>query len=113
MAVANGPGAGVSDFTKSDDGYRAATAGVDAVGHSGRIAELDGLRGVAALSVVVAHYLGEVPHGFSFLMLGWYGVSFFFVLSGFLMGTIILKHHAEPKFLRALYLRRAARISPV
>jgi peptidoglycan/LPS O-acetylase OafA/YrhL len=116
MAVANGPGAGVADFTKSDDGYGAATAGVDAVGHSGRvgrIAELDGLRGVAALSVVVAHYLGEVPHGFSFLMLGWYGVSFFFVLSGFLMGTIILKHHAEPKFLRSFYLRRAARIIPV
>lgn len=78
-----------------------------------RIAELDGLRGVAALCVVVAHYLGEVPHGFSGFMVGWYGVSFFFVLSGFLMGTIILGHCDEPGFLKAFYLRRAARIIPV
>ena len=78
-----------------------------------RIAELDGLRGTAALAVVVAHYVGEVPHGISALMFGWYGVDFFFVLSGFLMGSIILNHHTEPGFLRSFYLRRAARIIPI
>jgi peptidoglycan/LPS O-acetylase OafA/YrhL len=46
-------------------------------------------------------------------MFAWYGVDFFFVLSGFLMGSIILSHHAEPGFLRSFYLRRAARIIPI
>ena len=78
-----------------------------------RISELDGLRGVAALAVVIAHYFGEVPHGIHALMFAWYGVDFFFVLSGFLMGSIILSHHAEPGFLRSFYLRRAARIIPI
>jgi peptidoglycan/LPS O-acetylase OafA/YrhL len=79
----------------------------------GRIAELDGLRGLAALAVVVAHYGGEVRHGVAALTLGWWGVDLFFVLSGFLMGSIILNHHTEPGFLKSFYLRRAARIIPV
>lgn len=78
-----------------------------------RIPELDGLRGVAALAVVIAHYVGEVPHGIPALTIGWYGVDFFFVLSGFLMGSIILNHHTEPGFLKSFYLRRAARIIPI
>lgn len=78
-----------------------------------RIVELDGLRGTAALCVVVAHYFGEVPNGIPAFTIGWYGVSFFFVLSGFLMGSIILKHHTEPGFLKSFYLRRAARIIPI
>ena len=78
-----------------------------------RFAELDGLRGTAALVVVVAHYFGEVPNGIRALTIGWYGVSFFFVLSGFLMGSIILKHHTEPGFLTSFYVRRAARIIPI
>ena len=78
-----------------------------------RISELDGLRGVAALAVVIAHYFGEVPHGVRALTFAWYGVDFFFVLSGFLMGSIILSHHTEPGFLRSFYVRRAARIIPI
>jgi peptidoglycan/LPS O-acetylase OafA/YrhL len=62
---------------------------------------------------VIAHYVGEVPHGISALMIGWYGVDLFFVLSGFLMGSIILNHHAEPGFLKSFYRRRAARIIPI
>lgn len=78
-----------------------------------RIAELDGLRGLAALAVVAAHYVGEVRHGLAALTIGWYAVDFFFVLSGFLMGSIILKHHAETGFLKSFYTRRAARIIPI
>lgn len=77
-----------------------------------RIAELDGLRGLAAISVVTAHYFGEVAHGISALTIGWYSVDFFFVLSGFLMGSIILGHHRENGFVGSFYLRRAARILP-
>jgi peptidoglycan/LPS O-acetylase OafA/YrhL len=78
-----------------------------------RIVELDGLRGVAALMVLASHYFAESPHGIRALALGWLGVHIFFVLSGFLIGSIILEQHSEPGFLRWFYLRRAARIIPV
>ncbi|WP_426442457.1 acyltransferase family protein [Bradyrhizobium genosp. P] len=78
-----------------------------------RIPELDGARGVAVLAVVIAHYFGEVDHaliGFSF---GWMGVSLFFVLSGFLIGSIILERKDSLNFLSVFYTRRALRIMPV
>jgi len=78
-----------------------------------RIAELDGLRGVAALIVVVSHFFGEVPHGNRFLTFGWLGVDVFFVLSGFLIGSIILEQHTQPRFFNTFYMRRVARIVPV
>jgi peptidoglycan/LPS O-acetylase OafA/YrhL len=78
-----------------------------------RVPELDGARGVAVLAVVIAHYFGEVEHaliGFSF---GWMGVSLFFVLSGFLIGSIILERKDSSNFLSVFYIRRALRILPV
>src|SRR5262245_37085760 len=78
-----------------------------------RIVELDGIRGAASLAVLIAHYFGEVPHGIPGLMTGWIGVDTFFVLSGFLIGSIILAQHREPQFFRTFYLRRAARIIPI
>jgi peptidoglycan/LPS O-acetylase OafA/YrhL len=78
-----------------------------------RIIELDGIRGAAALAVVVAHYFGEVEHGTRALTFGWVGVDVFFVLSGFLIGSIILQQHQRPNFFKSFYLRRAARIVPV
>ena len=78
-----------------------------------RISELDGLRGVAALIVVVSHFFGEVPHGNRFLTFGWLGVDVFFVLSGFLIGSIILEQHTQPRFFNTFYMRRVARIVPV
>lgn len=78
-----------------------------------RIVELDGLRGVAALIVIVSHYFGEVAHGSRLVTFGWLGVEIFFVLSGFLIGSIILENHAKPKFFGIFYLRRAARIFPI
>src|SRR5262249_43923194 len=78
-----------------------------------RIVELDGIRGVAALTVVIAHSFGEVRHGTQVLELGWVGVDTFFVLSGFLIGSIILEQHQRPDFFRSFYVRRAARIIPL
>lgn len=78
-----------------------------------RIPQLDGIRGAAALTVVIAHYFGEVASGFEPLSVGWLGVEVFFVLSGFLIGGIILDARDQPGFWRGFFLRRAARILPV
>ncbi|MBE8525629.1 acyltransferase [Amycolatopsis sp. H6(2020)] len=76
-----------------------------------RFPALDGLRAVAALLVVVAHYGGPVwvrAHG-------WIGVHLFFVLSGYLITTLALREEARngrlslPEF----YIRRTFRILPV
>lgn len=80
---------------------------------SGRIPELDGARGMAVLLVVIEHYFGWVEHGFAVLQLGVLGVNLFFVLSGFLIGSIILEHRSSSNFFRVFYARRALRILPV
>jgi peptidoglycan/LPS O-acetylase OafA/YrhL len=80
---------------------------------NGRIVELDGLRGFAALSVVFAHYIGEAAGGLHHLQIGWLGVNTFFVLSGFLIGGIILDQSHEAGFFRSFYFRRVTRIFPI
>lgn len=77
-------------------------------------AELDGLRGLACLMVLVSHYLGEVPHGFFYVVsLGWVGVSLFFCLSGFLIGGILVDRRDSPRFFSNFYIRRSFRIFPI
>jgi peptidoglycan/LPS O-acetylase OafA/YrhL len=78
-----------------------------------RLAELDGLRGLAALAVLIAHLYGEPGHGLRALSLGWLGVSVFFALSGYLIGGILLDGLGTPGFFRYFYSRRAARILPI
>lgn len=62
----------------------------------GRIVELNGLHGFAALSVV-SRIIGEAAGGFRHLQIGWLGVNTFFVLPGFLVGAIIFDqlHEAD------------------
>lgn len=87
-----------------------------------RIPELDGLRGLAILMVVVYHYVGTGPSGppgsmvtsvRRFCGLGWSGVDLFFVLSGFLIGGILLDARDSPHYFRTFYLRRVHRILPI
>jgi peptidoglycan/LPS O-acetylase OafA/YrhL len=89
---------------------------------AGRIPELDGLRGMAILLVILCHYVGapnHAPLGFwpnRFLMAfiaGWSGVDLFFVLSGFLIGGILLDAHEAPNYFRTFYMRRVFRILPI
>src|SRR4051812_30675513 len=87
-------------------------------GPGGRIPALDGLRGIAILSVVVFHYfviqlpLTYGPH-LIVLVLGrslWSGVDLFFVLSGFLIGGILLDARDSANYYGTFYIRRACRI---
>jgi peptidoglycan/LPS O-acetylase OafA/YrhL len=69
--------------------------------------EIDGLRAIAVLSVLFFHA------GFSFLPGGYIGVDIFFVISGFLITSIILREKEKEKFsLLRFYERRARRILP-
>ena len=64
---------------------------------AGRIPELDGLRGLAIFMVLICHYFVPVGAEHSWFVrfgyvthLGTNGVDLFFVLSGFLIGGILL-----------------------
>ncbi len=72
-----------------------------------RIPELDAVRGIAALGIVMYHAYLTVFY------LGWCFVDLFFVLSGYLITTIIIDNLGENGFLRAFYVRRTLRIWPV
>jgi peptidoglycan/LPS O-acetylase OafA/YrhL len=80
--------------------------------------ELDGLRGLAILLVLIWHYsrfLNPDPSN-KFIRLTnitWSGVDLFFVLSGFLIGGILLDHRLSGNLFRVFYLRRAFRILPL
>lgn len=77
-------------------------------GSSGaHIAELDGLRGIAVLMVLLLH---TRPGLFYW---GWSGVDLFFVLSGFLITRILLDNRGQPGMLWSFYGRRILRIWPV
>jgi peptidoglycan/LPS O-acetylase OafA/YrhL len=69
--------------------------------------EIDGLRALAILSVILFHA------GFSTFSGGFVGVDIFFVISGYLISSIILKEldHQSFSFYR-FYLRRIKRIFP-
>lgn len=88
---------------------------------SRRIPELDGLRGLAIGLVLVWHYFGfpldpQLPGGAfvrQSLSLTWSGVDLFFVLSGFLIGGILLDHREAPRYFQSFYARRVCRIFPL
>lgn len=90
------------------------------------IPALDGLRGVAALSVVAYHLLvagwssSTTLHLIQkFVTAGWVGVDLFFVLSGFLITGILVRSLEDSpaqrpsQFFKAFYSRRALRIFPL
>ncbi len=69
--------------------------------------EIDGLRAVALLPVILYHA------GFASFGGGYLGVDVFFVISGYLITSLILEEHAAGRFsLAGFYARRARRILP-
>ena len=70
-------------------------------------AEIDGLRALAVLPVIFFHA------GFEWFSGGFVGVDVFFVISGYLITSIIISEIAEEKFsIVNFYERRARRILP-
>jgi peptidoglycan/LPS O-acetylase OafA/YrhL len=75
-----------------------------------RIPELDGIRGVAIALVLICHsFDGSAAAG----IMGAMGVDLFFVLSGYLITTILLTAKSGPHYFRNFYVRRALRIFPL
>jgi peptidoglycan/LPS O-acetylase OafA/YrhL len=83
------------------------------------IPTLDGWRGVAIAGVLYAHSFlvpGIHPHTLfdSIARFGSYGVEFFFVLSGFLISTLLLDERTDSggMSLKRFYVRRVFRLLP-
>ena len=84
--------------------------------------ELDTLRGIAVLGVLLLHAFFWQYAGYSFgpfaraflraTQPGGYGVNLFFVLSGFLITGILLDSKNREHYYRRFYTRRALRILP-
>lgn len=87
-----------------------------------RIIELDGIRGIAVIMVLLFHLVacmiaqnvgnvGEFVRTTCNLM--WSGVDLFFVLSGFLIVGILLDVKGQSSYFKAFYIRRSCRILPL
>jgi len=81
---------------------------------------LDGLRGIAIFLVVIYHYFviafapaSPAAYAFAGLRLSWSGVELFFVLSGFLIGGILIDTREQCNYFEVFYLRRVCRIAPL
>jgi len=84
--------------------------------------ELDSVRGIAIIGVLLLHAFYSSYSSFPFSGLprlfllatqpGWLGVNLFFVLSGFLITGILLDSKEKPQYFRRFYTRRALRILP-
>jgi peptidoglycan/LPS O-acetylase OafA/YrhL len=95
---------------------------MDSPNISRHIPELDGLRGFAIILVVLYHavYLPQLPMPalvgnvvMRIAELGWSGVDLFFVLSGFLIGGILIDNRESEHYFSTFYARRAYRILPL
>ena len=71
-----------------------------------RVASLDGIRAIAVLAVMLFHFgQGWIPGGYM-------GVDVFFVLSGFLITTLLVQRAPEPFVAKRFWERRARRLFP-
>lgn len=88
--------------------HRAGRQPVSYSDHGGYIAGLDGLRALAVVAVILYHVFPGVFRG------GFLGVDIFFVISGFLITTLLLREDRTRNFinLRQFWVRRARRLIP-
>lgn len=72
----------------------------------GYVPALDGIRAMAVLAVMMFHF------GQGWIRGGYIGVDVFFVLSGFLITTLLVQRLPEPFDVREFWARRARRLFP-
>jgi len=77
--------------------------------------ELQGLRGLAILWVVLYHCHPRLEGTWMYYasLWGWAGVIIFFILSGFLITSILLETQDKPHYLHKFHARRVLRIWPL
>jgi peptidoglycan/LPS O-acetylase OafA/YrhL len=112
MTYESSAGAGAGDFVADAGVIPAEKPMAPAKISDIRIPALDGLRGLMTLFVIVSHFYAEVPSGIGALSVGWVAVIVFFVLSGYLVGRLIIEKMDCGNFLRVFYLRRVCRTFP-
>ena len=91
--------------------------------HKTRLLELDGIRGIAISAVFLFHSAPFIrdhneTHVGNFVLnnifdLGWAGVDLFFLLSGFLITSILLDTKNARGYFQNFYARRVLRIFPL
>jgi len=90
---------------------------VNDINFRGHIPALDGVRGIAILTVLLSHFLMREyfasERTFFIFQNGWMGVDLFFVLSGFLITGILLDSRERPGYFSGFYRRRLLRIFPL
>lgn len=81
---------------------------------------LDGLRAIAALMVVLFHFFIFPITSYiqtdvysKFTEFGKHGVSLFFVLSGFVITRILINNKSDQNYFKSFYWRRVKRILPL
>lgn len=84
-----------------------------------RIPSLDGLRAISIIIVILRHllsqhYLNQNLRYIPILFDGQFGVNVFFVISGFLITTLLIKEQEDKRkvSIKKFYLRRIIRIFP-
>lgn len=80
--------------------------------------ELDGVRGLAALMVMIFHFAPDSNIYYLHLLkkiavFGQTGVTLFFVLSGFLITRILLRARSKEGYFKNFYMKRLLRIFPL
>lgn len=88
-----------------------------------RVHYIDGIRGLAILLVLAWHLIYLIsflrPNSFEayllkvFFYYSWLGVDVFFVLSGFLLTSILYKNKTSLHLLKTFWFKRALRILPL
>jgi peptidoglycan/LPS O-acetylase OafA/YrhL len=80
---------------------------------------LDGVRGLAILMVMCAHFIESSAHTWTDKLIlkpinaGWVGVDLFFVLSGYLITGILVDSRGRSRYFSSFYARRFLRIFPL
>ncbi|MFC2176624.1 acyltransferase family protein [Bacteroidota bacterium] len=87
----------------------------------GRNLALDGLRGCAITCIMLYHFVRQFPNpkggvddfAYRVLSSGWIAVDLFFVISGFLITTSMVRGDRSGKRLCSLYIGQSARVLPL